>query len=52
MGFIVLTTLSARNAGRGEEAVKQLQGEGLKPELLVLDVDNIDSIRYAPPEQD
>ena len=37
----------ARNADRGQDAVKQLQQEGLSPEFLALDVSNLQSIISA-----
>lgn len=40
----------ARNKERGQEAVQQLQGEGLSPEFLPLDVDNEESIQAAKEE--
>ena len=40
----------ARNKERGQEAVQQLQGEGLSPEFLPLDVDNEESIQAAREE--
>ncbi|XP_030058051.1 carbonyl reductase [NADPH] 1 [Microcaecilia unicolor] len=37
--------LTARDQARGEAAVKQLQGEGLKPLFHQLDIDDLQSIR-------
>ena len=37
----------ARDAGRGREAVRLLEGEGLRPELLVLDVSSEQSVADA-----
>ena len=37
----------ARNRERGEDAVKQLEEEGLQPEFLPLDVDSEESIKSA-----
>ncbi|KAM3605702.1 uncharacterized protein V6R79_003210 [Siganus canaliculatus] len=39
--------LTARDAGRGEEAVKALNSEGLKPLFQQLDIDNVNSIIAA-----
>lgn len=41
---------SARNKERGQEAVQQLQGEGLSPEFLFLDVDSEESIQATREE--
>lgn len=38
---------SARNIQRGEEAKASLESEGLRPLVLELDVDSIESIRAA-----
>ena len=40
----------ARNRERGQEAVRQLQVEGLNPEFLSLDVDSKESITAATEE--
>ena len=41
---------SARNKERGQEALQQLQGEGLSPEFLFLDVDSEESIQATREE--
>jgi carbonyl reductase 1 len=38
---------TGRDPGRGRDAVKQLEGEGLNPELLVLDVSSEQSVAAA-----
>ena len=48
--FILEPYPSARNKERGQEAVQQLQGEGLSPEFLPLDVDSEKSIQAAREE--
>lgn len=42
--------LAARNVDRGQAALRQLQQEGLSPEFLALDVDNLQSIESAKEE--
>ena len=37
----------ARSAERGREAVRQLESEGLHPELLSLDVTSVESVTAA-----
>ena len=43
----IFSSPTARNLERGESAVAQLEGEGLNPEFLLLDVDSEESIRAA-----
>ena len=43
--MIVSLALSTRNEENGKEAVRKLEGEGLKPQFHQLDIDSADSIQ-------